>query len=151
MKLVRSSEDGRGVLAFASASVILLDLAIARVFLWADETYVYFLGKPVLWECGFRRAFHVPCPTCGLTRSIVLFLHGNFSSAWRVAPGGPALTLGLIALCGLLLSYARQSTNHSKQRQTFPQKTVFSCFALILMVWLCGWGVAVATALQQSS
>src|SRR5579871_5461233 len=84
--------------AFWIGCVTLADLALGRMLLRADETRVFFAGRALDWKCGFHTAAGLPCPTCGLTRSVVMSLHGEFVRAWHLAPGGPALVIGLAAL-----------------------------------------------------
>jgi hypothetical protein len=50
---------------------------------------------PVL--CPFRRITGHPCPTCGLTRSAVSFLHGDFGASFHAHPFGPVLFVVAIA------------------------------------------------------
>lgn len=39
-------------------------------------------------SCSFKRLTGVECPGCGLTRSVVCLVHGDFLAAWRYNPGG---------------------------------------------------------------
>ena len=45
--------------------------------------------------CPFLTLTHVPCPSCGLTTSVVHLLHGGIRAAWRTHLAGP-LMLGII-------------------------------------------------------
>jgi len=69
--------------AFWIGCVTLADLAAGRTLLQADESRVYLLGRALNWQCGFHAATGLPCPTCGLTRSVVMSLHGEFARAWN--------------------------------------------------------------------
>ena len=53
------------------------------------------LGLPSF--CGFRWATWLPCPVCGLTRSLVCACHGQFARAFWFHPLGPVLWAGLVA------------------------------------------------------
>ena len=48
-------------------------------------------------SCGFLRITGLPCPTCGMTRSVVATAHLDFPRAFAVNALGPAL-LGTAAL-----------------------------------------------------
>ena len=53
------------------------------------------LGLP--WpRCPFLAVTGLPCVTCGATRSIIAFLHGDFLSALRWNP------LAFVAFCALI-------------------------------------------------
>lgn len=41
--------------------------------------------------CPFAVASGIPCPGCGLTRSLVALARGNFAEAWRFHPLGPVV------------------------------------------------------------
>src|ERR1700678_1261657 len=87
-----------GFPALAIGSVIMADALAARWLLRADEEHVFVLGRPIAWVCALRSRFGLPCPTCGLTRSLVMSLHGEITRAWRMAPVGPVAVVGLGAL-----------------------------------------------------
>jgi hypothetical protein len=137
---------------------ILLQAALARVLLQADEARVYLLGHPLNWACSFHEHFGLPCPTCGLTRSVILTLHGQLQRAWRMAPGGPALTLGILFVAaGVLLlagvelwSYSR-STNARWLEHRIKmglQAGALGYAGVSTVVWLTGWAAQFSAALR---
>ncbi len=46
------------------------------------------LGIPLPESCWFKRLTGLGCPGCGLTRSVICLVHGNFLRAWDFNPGG---------------------------------------------------------------
>lgn len=49
--------------------------------------------------CGFRLSTGIPCASCGLTRAVVLLLHGRVRDSWDEHPfGGMALALTLLLI-----------------------------------------------------
>ena len=40
----------------------------------------------------------MPCPSCGITRSIIQFYHGNFGGAFLINPLGLVATLMLLSI-----------------------------------------------------
>src|ERR1700716_3309549 len=52
-------------------------------------------GPPL---CPFRLLTGLPCPGCGLTRSLVSLLHGDLSAAVLSHPPGPIAASILLAL-----------------------------------------------------
>lgn len=50
-------------------------------------------GGPEGTWCLFYRFTGIPCPGCGLTRSIAHLAHGDFALSWRLHPLGGLLFL----------------------------------------------------------
>jgi hypothetical protein len=124
----------KNLAALVSGVIVLVDAFAARLFLTADAARVYVLGRPIEWECAMRRA-GLPCPTCGMTRSIVIALHGQLAQAWQMAPGGPVLLAGvLLTAVALLLSAAR---NRPLPRWVRTGGFVYASAALA--IWIGGW------------
>lgn len=90
---------------------------------------------PVL--CGFRRMFGIPCPGCGLTRSLVALLHLDLRSAFGVHPVGP-IFLGYLALLwtSAWISYARTGDLSSPIARRIPGWAHLGMLGLVILVWL---------------
>ena len=50
------------------------------------------------WECPFFRLTGIPCPGCGLSRSVLLLLKGEVGAALRYHAFAPLFVLAFIAL-----------------------------------------------------
>jgi len=120
--------------ALISGVIVLVDALAARLVLTADAARVYVFGRPIEWECALRRA-GLPCPTCGMTRSIVMALHGDLVQAWQIAPGGPVLLAGALGAAVVLLLAAERSTPLPRWIRTGG--LVYG--AATLAIWLGGW------------
>lgn len=81
---------------------MLLALAAVRAVASATPERVYLFGRELGWGCLFKRLYGLACPACGMTRSVLLTLHGDFDAALSANPAGPLLVAGL-ALLGLAL------------------------------------------------
>jgi hypothetical protein len=79
-------------------ALLLLQLGLVRAFASATTERAYLAGHALNWGCWFRDHFGIPCPTCGMTRSVLLSLQGQFTEAARLNPAGPLLVVGLVAL-----------------------------------------------------
>jgi Protein of unknown function (DUF2752) len=126
----------RNPAAIVSGVLILGDALAARLSLTADEARVYILGHPISWECAMRRA-GLLCPTCGVTRSLVMTLDGRFAEAWRMAPGAPLLLLGILAAALAMLAAA--ALRRPLPRWLRATGAIYG--ALAASVWLGGWVV----------
>jgi len=138
--------------AAVTGAVMLADAAAARLLLGADTEQVYFLGRPIQVVCAFRRSTGLPCPTCGISRSAVLALHGNLAAAWHVMPAGPVLVLGALATAAVLLGYAafaprRRPVARAAARKWMARAAVAYGAAAVIL-WLGGWTAQFLRALH---
>lgn len=92
-----------GIASAAVAVLMLAQMAALGILLRATQDGVWLLGRPVGGACLFRRMTGVPCPTCGMTRSIVLTLNGHLGAALRLNLAGPAWVLAVLTLAAALL------------------------------------------------
>jgi hypothetical protein len=84
-------------------ALLLLQLVIVRLFASATTERAYLFGRALHWDCWFKQHFGFPCPTCGMTRSVLLSLQGQFREAAGLNPAGLLLVLGLVAFSFALI------------------------------------------------
>jgi hypothetical protein len=89
---------------------LLLQLGLVRAVASVGGDRVFVAGREWHRECWFSGQFDFPCPTCGLTRSVIHTLHGQFVAAWQLNPAGLFLVSGLalLALALVFLTLHRQ-------------------------------------------
>lgn len=77
-----------------------------------NATLIYFLAiKDYMLPCFSKQLFGIDCPGCGLQRSILLLLNGEFIAAFKMYPAiYPLLALGCVILLNKILGlkYATQ-------------------------------------------
>ncbi len=88
--LVVSSLKGDAALHWVLLGLSLLVLALAATLQTVDGTGVVVpVGGFQLPElCYARRWLGFECPGCGLTRSFIAIMHGQFADAWKFNPAG---------------------------------------------------------------
>jgi hypothetical protein len=142
-----------GIAAGAAGAAIAAQLAIGRLALDADQERVSILGRPIDWVCALRRQYGLPCPTCGITRSVVLSLHGRFGEAWRLAPVGLVVVWGLAVFAAAMLALAAAQWVGAKQWERRVQSQIrqgaWVYAAGVLVVWAAGWTNSFLAALQH--
>ncbi len=92
---------GRGIDVFLLAVVLggLIAGALVRPVFRGGEVSLRFAGYRFPTICWFRLATGMPCPSCGLTRAVVLLLHGRWAESLAAHPFGvPVLALILLAI-----------------------------------------------------
>jgi hypothetical protein len=142
-----------GPAAVATGAVIVLELLAARFLLRADEVQVYVLGEPIHWTCALRRRLGLPCPTCGITRSLVVSLHGEWGRAWQITPAGPAILLGLLGFGAAMLVLGwvqlRGAGGPAARARRWIRRTALAYAGFMVLVWLGGWIVNFRAALHS--
>lgn len=87
---------------------------------------------PIL--CPFRRLTGLPCPGCGLTRSIVALVQGDLDAAFAHHRFGPFLALALLALA--VGWWARRSGRHIPSPMVLAARGGAAVVALTWMAWV---------------
>jgi hypothetical protein len=96
---------------------LFLGLVVLRVMAWADANQVWLFGRQLNWGCWFREHYGFPCPTCGMTRSVILTVHGDFNNAFLLNPAGPFLIAGLLVVILIALRLPLAGLKEIKSRQ----------------------------------
>ena len=97
--------------------------------------------------CWFKAATHLPCPGCGLTRSLACGIQGMLAESWRYHPMGP-LILGLFvftATQSLLPGAIRERIAERMQARATIVHSVYVGFVITFLVFgtiraLLHWG-----------
>lgn len=132
-------------MATGVAAVLPLGLLfVLRAVASATTTSVTFAGQELQWGCAFKQAFGIPCPTCGMTRSVLLALHGHLGEALEMNPGGPLLILGALLLSAAMFYLTLYGRGRDASFETAPRRVVIGAsvygglmFAVLTMNWLC--------------
>jgi hypothetical protein len=111
MKLSRQTLWAGSTPGFVGA-LLLAQLLLLRALASADSDHVFVAGRELRWGCLFQRTFGVPCPACGMTRGVLLTLHGHIIDALRVNPAAPVLTLGVALFAAALIFIAVYQRAH---------------------------------------
>jgi len=127
---------------------ILLQMTAGRLLLDADELRVYVWGHPINWACALKARLGLPCPTCGLTRSVVLSLHGEIARAWNVAPGGPVAVLGCLGFAVALLLLNGMPLRYRERMEAALRSGTLAYAALAATAWIAGWAAQFTAALR---
>lgn len=102
----RGRFGGKELAAGLTGAALVAAGVVTRALATATPQAVFFNGQELAWACSIRQTFGIPCPACGLTRSVLLTLHGHLGAAFEVNPGGPLVVLGLALVAALMFALA---------------------------------------------
>lgn len=86
--------------------------------------------------CPMRLLFHIPCPSCGLTRAARSLLHGDLVGATRFHPLWWAVFAYLGALAALEgVAYVRQGTFGRWTQHPLFQRAGMALVIALVVVW----------------
>jgi uncharacterized membrane protein YgdD (TMEM256/DUF423 family) len=129
----------------------LTTLQVAALGLLGSATTksVSFFGRELNWSCSFKQMFGIPCPNCGMTRSVLLTLRGHLGDAFTLNPAGPLLVLGTLlfsaAMFYLMFYQRRQASDESLRRLQRRIKQGAIVYAgLLIFVWMAQWLYAIS-------
>jgi len=126
------------VFLFAAVMVIVVALALE---VRDDRVVLPILDVPLPESCWFKRLTGADCPGCGLTRSVIALVHGEFSRAWRFNPGGYfVFALIVFQLPYRIGQFWRISRGFPSWRPTKATSFLVSLLATILFLqWAVRW------------
>jgi hypothetical protein len=115
------------------SKLVLASLAFATVHGLA-VLFDDFQNGPIF--CPFRLIFGIPCPMCGITRSIGALSRGQFDKSLHFNPLGI-----LVALCALLLALPSEKLLSALQRrwQHFRSRTITYQLTWIVALYATLW------------
>ncbi len=98
--------------------------------------------------CGIQQRYHVPCPTCGMTRSVCSFVAGDFSQAFYLQPAAAFICVLLVFawLCSFLIILGVDLRFIYCRLLAIPVRYVILIGIIVL---LGGWAVTLSRALAK--
>jgi hypothetical protein len=122
-------------------------LVLLRAVATATPERVLIFGRELTWGCLFQRAFGIPCPICGMTRGLLLTLHGHLTDALRLNPAAPFLVAGvaLFALAMIFVAIYQRARDPLRAGRLHARVRVAArAYAGMLLVIMCAhWIVEV--------
>jgi hypothetical protein len=100
-----------------------------------------------LWPCGFKQKFGLPCPTCGMTTSLLAYSQGKILKAFYIQPAG-ALLCSITAVAAFLALFtALFGVYFEFIKRFFAKVKIRYIIAALLVIVAAGWAVTLARAL----
>lgn len=97
-------------------------------------TYLYNQGYQLNYECPIRHFTGIPCPSCGMTRSLMAAMRGDWIASVDYHFFGPFLLLVLLVVAlGVPLEWLTRRSFFSVKTSAFLNRRFITWFLLILM------------------
>jgi hypothetical protein len=125
--------------------ILLIACGAGYIYLFNQVLTHAYLNNSTDSFCLIKRFLHIPCPSCGVTRSVIAILHGHLYSALLLNPLG-FIVLAIMLIAPVLivhdllqkrsLFYDAYNKLETKIRQP---KTATVLIALIIANWI--WNI----------
>jgi hypothetical protein len=105
----------------------------------------------VLGQCGMKQRTGLPCPTCGMTTSVLAFARGDLGKAFYVQPAGGFLCSVLAIGAFFALLTALSGVYFKALDRLFTGIKVRHWVIGLLIILAAGWAVTMARALAAQA
>ena len=130
----------------AIAGIVFLGIGAFFSVLWLAAKGKIDIGLWLL-PCGFKQRYGLPCPTCGITTSILAFAEGRIFESFYIQPAGALSCLMLAAAAILNLFTVLSGRYFCFARRFFAEVKVRYVIIGVLIIIAGGWMVTLARAL----
>lgn len=133
----------------AGAGAIFLVLSAVLVMFHLAATGRIDLER-VLDPCGIKQRYHLPCPTCGMTTSVLAFARGRVLRSFYIQPAA-ALGCCIVVIAAFLALLTAVFGIHFRFLGSLFSgiKTRYLILALVVVI-AAGWAVTLARALAAN-
>jgi len=131
-------------------------LAAAAVFagIVAFFALFWFAGhfRITLWPfaCGFKQQYGLPCPTCGMTTSMLAFARGQIIKSFYTQPAAGLLCCFLVLTAFFAFLTAGFGVYLSIFAGLADKLKIKYVLLMLLIVLAAGWAVTLARAIMAS-
>ncbi len=106
--------------------------------------------SPWPFPCGFKQRYNLPCPTCGVTTSVVAFAQGKILESFYIQPAAALLCCVLAVSAFLAFLAAVFGVYFDFLNRFFSKvKIKYIILALIIIVAV-GWAITLAKAVANN-
>lgn len=130
------------------AGGIFLAAAALYGLFWLDVHNKIDIGR-WLSPCGFKQAYDLPCPTCGVTTSARAFVQGRIFQAFYIQPAG-ALLCSVVAVSAFLAFLIAVFGVYFKTAgRFFAEIKIKYVILAVLIIIAAAWAVTFVRALAE--
>jgi hypothetical protein len=100
--------------------------------------------------CGFEQKYGLPCPTCGITTSVLAFSQGKFFKSVYIQPAGALLCCVLVVIAFFALLVVIFGVYFPFLKRFVTEVKVKHIILALIVIIVAGWLVTLARALATS-
>jgi len=97
--------------------------------------------------CGFKQEYGLPCPTCGMTTSVLAFAQGKIFESFYIQPAAALLCCVLAVSAFLAFPIAVFGVYFGFLKRFFTEVKVKHIILALIIIIAAGWAVTLARAL----
>ena len=128
------------------AGIIFLAIVASFGFLWSAASGKIDIGR-WLGPCGFKQRYGLPCPTCGITASALVFTQGKFFESLYIHPAGALLCSVLVITGFLAFLTSIFGVYFDFLKRFFSEVKIRYIILALIIIIVAGWAVTLARAL----
>jgi hypothetical protein len=118
--------------------------------LWLLQRIGFDFGM-VFGPCGMKQRTGLPCPTCGMTTSVLAFARGDLMTSFYVQPAGGFLCTLLAVGAFFAFLVAVFGVYFTALDRLFAEIRVRHVIVGLLIILAAGWAVTMARALAAQT
>jgi len=100
----------------------------------------------LLGPCGFKQRYNLPCPTCGMTTSVVAFVRGNIFESFYIQPAAAATCTALVVVAFFAFISAVFGVYFCFIKQLISKVRVAYVLLALMAIIGAAWAVTLARA-----
>ncbi len=131
------------------AGLVLSVVVISFGLFWLAANAKIDIG-PLINPCGFKQRYGLPCPTCGMTTSVLTFVQGKIFESFYIQPVAALLCCIMVVVAFLAFLIAVFGVYFAFLRRFFTEVKIKHIILALIVVIAAGWAVTLARALAAN-
>jgi hypothetical protein len=133
-----------------ASAVVFSAVAASFGLAWLAATGKFDIGW-WLGPCGLKQKYGLPCPTCGMTTSVMAFSQGKIFESFYIQPAAALLCCVLVVAAFLALFTAVFGVYFGFVKRFFTEVKIRHLILALIIIIAAGWAVTLARALAAGN
>jgi len=129
-----------------TATIVFSAIATLFALAWLAAAGKFDIGW-WLGTCGLKQKYGLPCPTCGMTTSVLAFSQGKIFESFYIQPAAALLCCVLVVIAFLALFTAVFGVYFGFVRRFITEVKIKHIVLALIVIIAAGWAVTLARAL----